>query len=173
MDPSPRVRRACCLGIRKRAYREDENAGEVANLLAPLLRDPDDLVRREASRDLFLLGKDGVPHLVAALKDPDPEVRRAGTAGLSCWGMNRLMRHFADPARPPALEPQAVQPLRDALTDPDAFVRFWAAQALSDLPEQRSGLVPVLKELERDADPEVRRLAAFLRSEIESGKMER
>jgi len=72
---------------------------EVAERLAPLCRHHDSRIRREALRALHLLLGDGAaPTTLAALDDPDPEVRRLAAG---------LLRDVADPGIDRALAQRA------------------------------------------------------------------
>jgi len=81
-----------------------------------------------------------VPALIAALKDPDVEVRRAAARSLSNLGDRR-----------------AVLPLIEALRDGDAEVRSNAAQGLGELEDVRA--IPGLSALLKDASKDVRHAA--------------
>lgn len=83
-----------------------------------------------------------VPALMAALKDPDVQVRRAAAQALA--------NHE---------DPRAVPALIDALKDSDAEVRATAAMALGEFEDKRAGapLVALLK----DGNVEVRRAALY------------
>lgn len=119
-------------------------SGEAATLLAPLLRDRDEFVRRETA---YALGqtrhRSGVPHLVAALEtDKDAAVRGAAAVALGQTG---------DPSAAPALAaslsrtfraPGFLSRITRRRIEEDEFVRRSAAVSLGQLASREA--VPVL-----------------------------
>jgi HEAT repeat protein/beta-lactamase regulating signal transducer with metallopeptidase domain len=81
-----------------------------------------------------------VPALIAALKDPDVEVRRAAARSLSNLGDSR-----------------AILPLIEALKDGDAEVRSSAAEGLGEFDDARA--IPGLSALLKDSSKDVRHAA--------------
>lgn len=105
------------------------------------LRDGDGCVREIAARILGSTGTEGAAALLAALDDPDVDVRRSAAAGLG----------YAD------YEP-ATRALIRALADDDRDVRARAAWTLGRM-EARAALEPLLALL-RDEDPQLRATVA-------------
>jgi len=93
------------------------------------------------------LGSEAIDALIAALRDPDADVRRAAIIALG-----RLD------------EPRAVPGLIDALRDESADVRRHAAAALADTGDLRA-VEPLMATLD-DASPEVRRFVAIALGEL-------
>ncbi len=106
-----------------------------------------DWPRPERRRDTTNIA---VPALIAALKDPVVEVRRAAAASLA---------NLSDV--------RAVPALITALGDTDTEVRASAAEALGELEDRRA--VPGLVGLLKDKSPEVRRQALGALSNFEGG----
>jgi HEAT repeat protein len=106
--------------------------------LISMLTSPDQLVRNKVAWALTvdngkiaILGREAVPPMVAALKNPDVEVRRVAAM---------TMRTLAVAG---ALEPGDVAPLREAAQDPDQRVGQFATSALARLDgRQRGGSAP-------------------------------
>jgi len=141
-DENPAVRAAA---IRRLPWGSDEA------LLIERLTDDDDDVRLLAAERLGGEGPNGEERawaLVRSLKDPHAGVRREAARSLGLIG------------------PDAWPAIREALNDADARVRMGAAIALEDAcspkqlkrpwPSRESDVVvPALRELLDDADPEV------------------
>jgi HEAT repeat protein len=139
----------------------DQEDPSLSGFLVPVLRgDPDPLVRKRACQALARTGGDDAgPALLAALHDPDAQVRLEAIrgakvlapgeetarlaellAGDPMWEVRvqaaSALRHSGDPV--------AEKALRAALGDPVEFVRSAAAKALADFkpapaPEPDSG----------------------------------
>ncbi|MET8010951.1 fumarate reductase/succinate dehydrogenase flavoprotein subunit [Streptomyces sp. NPDC005271] len=126
----------------------DDHAVRARDLLGPLLRDPDTLVRAAA---LEALASAGCPppldsEAVAALGDPAWQVRKGAATALTAaepgLGVPALAEALADPhadVRKAAVlslsphaerDPAARDALTTVLTDPDADVRAYAAMAV-------------------------------------------
>jgi HEAT repeat protein len=81
-----------------------------------LLADPDPALRRTAAEQLGQIGHPaGVNPLLAALRDPDEDVR-----WWSAWALGRM-------------GPPAEKALQRLLHDPDPRVRHWATEALNKI----------------------------------------
>ncbi|WP_371106221.1 MULTISPECIES: fumarate reductase/succinate dehydrogenase flavoprotein subunit [Streptomyces] len=120
-------------------------AADARRLLAPLLRDPDVLVRAAA---LEALASAGCPapldaEAVAALRDAAWQVRKGAATALS--------------AAPPEL---GVPALARALADPHADVRKAAVLALLPLAEREPAAREALSSVRSDPDADVRAYAA-------------
>jgi len=119
----------------------------LSGFLATVVReDPDPLVRKRACRALARCGGDEAgPALLAALRDPDPQVRLEAIRGakdqVPGQGTERLVELLADDpmwevrvqaasALSHSGDPEAGKALRAALEDPTEFVRSAAAKAL-------------------------------------------
>jgi HEAT repeat protein len=154
--------------------------GRGAADAAARLKDPNPAVRVTAIRDTP--GALSADLLIAALKDPDADVRLVAAQHLGYRGDERKLRALvealADPhagVRREAAEAlcligaPAVPLLCEALQSPDPHVRAEAAVALSDVarpkdPRERyqaelDTVVPLLRSLLQDEDAEVRRNA--------------
>ncbi len=105
---------------------------EIVVGLVESMASSDPSLRRRAAQALsidnakvIVLGRDGVPPLVAALKSPDVEVRRAAALSLR----NLSTRGFLGPGDAAALE--------QAAKDPDQQVSQWASAALGRMEQLR------------------------------------
>lgn len=110
-----------------------------SEILTGFLNDSSAEVRAHAAGgiDLECLPK-GLPHLIKALYDPDPMVRRGAVFSIGY-----------------AQDRKALQPLLDSLIDSDEAVRLAAAQSLGNLKEPEA--VPKMKKIaEDDPSEEVR-----------------
>jgi HEAT repeat protein len=107
--------------------------------LIAALRDPDQNVRRRAALALGRIGQPAGPSLAGLLQDSDPEMRRMAAEQL---GKIRYV--------------EAMEPLLKALRDPDPNVQWWAAWALGEMGRAAEG---ELKRLLRDPDRSVQRWA--------------
>lgn len=147
-DPNPAVRAA--------AVRATGWHGHV-ELLTQALQDEDADVRLVAAMYLKSRREKAGPSaeaLVALLKDKHEGVRREAVEALSAIGF------------------PAVPALVKALADPDPRVRIAALDGLGNIgrpkeermrpPEERAMVIPVLRRLRRDNDPEVRQKAGEL-----------
>ena len=106
-----------------KAYRAVANTGhpEAAGTLAGRLGDGDALQRDALTSAMHRLGEAAVPALVAALDDPDADVRAHAAEALG---------HIGGPAADPA-----VAALERAAGDTDAVVSLHAVSALGQLSE--------------------------------------
>ena len=94
-----------------------------------------------AYRRLMRTQVESIHHIISALKDKDPEVRRRAV---------QVLHHTEDPAR--------AEPLIAALRDDDHEVRVYAANALNSMKDPRTvdSLIQALK----DVNGDVRRIAS-------------
>ena len=109
------------------------------------------IVAAEALRRYGEPARRYVPKLTRLLeRDPDPGARRSAAAALGDLG---------------PLDDEALEALREALTDEASGVRSWAATALATLGDDES--LPLIRPLVEDPSWDVRRLAraAVLRLE--------
>jgi HEAT repeat protein len=141
----------------------------------------DPFQRLHAAMVLGLMGEQaqgGVPALVDAMRDKDPQVRRMIIAALSeigpaaktavpalvgslrdrCEAVRRRAAIALAELGPPARA--AVPALVAALKDSDAMVRRWAAFALGELGPKAASAAPNLVELLRDPSVITRAIAA-------------
>jgi HEAT repeat protein len=119
--------------------------------LTQLLQSRDASLRVRAAKALGDLGpaaRAAVPGLLAALADPDGDVRRTTITAV------RLIQPNAPP--PEAL----IRALATDLRDPDANLRLQAARTLGRLGAAAASAAPDLAALRTDPDPDVRRAAA-------------
>ncbi|MBL3686464.1 MerR family transcriptional regulator [Leucobacter zeae] len=184
-EPEPEVASA----LRWALLRGDERGILAAvERLDRALGDPDPAVRERAVRALSEIpAADATPPLLRALADPDPETRglaalalgtRGGRAALAA--VPALIEQIADGRRDVAAAealgsaaaasaaPDTVERVVHALAArADAFgaasaERQRIAQALAELPAAQTG--PLLDRLAEDADRDVARIAAYVRS---------
>jgi beta-lactamase regulating signal transducer with metallopeptidase domain len=114
---------------------------EQAAAAPPIPRADDDDPERAAMKLALDSRPDAIPGLIAALNDPDPQVREKAALGLG-WRS----------------DPRALSPLVNALRDEDAQVREKAAIALGSLADPRA-VAPLEAALD-DPDAQVREKAA-------------
>jgi len=95
-------------------------------------------------------GKKALPDLVAALKDPDPEVRRVSATVLGSFGTDAA---------------SAAPDLNAALIDPSADIRRAALKALASV-ESPATTVPACAHMLQDADEGVRTDAAQILRDV-------
>lgn len=142
-DPSARVVHAAISAIQALGGDDLESLGLEAAHHARAS------VRRAALRVLAYFGRaSAFPAFVEGLRDPDPLVRDRAVEGLSFvdapGARNALLTVSRDPSsrtRATAMralgqcapEPQVTQRLREGLSDPDAWVRYYACQSLGKL----------------------------------------
>lgn len=119
----------------------------VPNLIEALTNDAEPKVRRYAARTLGFLGtagKDAVPALLVALKEPDPIVRAEAAEALG------RIYYFVEVDR-------VMPALIDALEDSDERVRQEAAEAFGRIGGPRaSAALPALRKALQDSDRDVR-----------------
>ena len=125
------------------------NCGTAAKQAVPALsarvRSNDKEIANQAARSLAQIGSAAVPHLVKALHDSSPAVRTRALLTLGTIG-----REAGD----------AVGPVRDFLSHPDAGVRLLAALVLGAMHEEARPAADHLEAALRDSDPRVRFVAA-------------
>jgi HEAT repeat protein len=104
------------------------------------LKDPEKLVRSQATRSLAGIGKPASERLIALLHDPDWKVRYRAAEALG------LMR-----------DKQAIIPLIQRLSDEEDHVRYMATKALGEMgaPE----VIDPISQLFDDENPHVRKMA--------------
>jgi len=133
----------------------DGSVGAVASVLAPALRDADPGVRLTAAVAMATSGQEPstiTTVLRSALTARDPALRRAGSMGLMRMG--------------PAAKDAAPVLLLAFVDDPDAMVRQNAARALLQIGLAAKEIVPGLTGALRHRDPEVRRAAAMILTDL-------
>ncbi len=142
-DPSPAVVQAATSAI------ASLGATNTAHLAIAAAGSPTATVRRSAIRILSYLGPRGAGSVLeAATRDVDPRVRDAAISGLSLLettGSVDLLLSLAEHASAPtrasairalgdcAIEPRILERVQPALHDDDAWVRYYACQALGKL----------------------------------------
>jgi HEAT repeat protein len=145
-------------------------------MLNRLLRSTEEHLRRDAAYALAAIGQEGDQALVAALQDPNPEVRFQ-----ACRSLERddadpfVVSALAQAVKDPSVEVRqeavrvlhnigpsaksAVPALTAALSDPEAAVREGAASALGYFGGVAAESVPALIAAISDPDEDVRRSA--------------
>jgi len=145
-DPNPMVVQAATSAIQSLG----SNATPTLAMAAAL--SPAPAVRRAALRILSYLGRvEALPVLAAATRDPEARVRDTAIIGLSLLetpAAVELLLGLAQDARPQtrasaarglgeaAREPRVLLALRQALGDPEPWVRYYACQALGKLKDE-------------------------------------
>lgn len=111
--------------------------------------DPQQQRRIEIERKLRLIGKEAVPALVKALKDPDVQMRRNSTLVF----ITLAGAYEDERPRPERVDiREAIPALINAIEDSDGEVRSWAAQALGEVGQDAKEAVPALLKLITDRD---------------------
>jgi HEAT repeat protein len=162
-DPHPLAREAACQGL---GYLGDERA---APALAAALRDRDPYVRKRAASALVLVpGQAAMAQLNdAALKDPNPEVRRYAVEAVGRINdptavqiLIAATKDTSEPVRRYAATELGRREAKEALdalialcADPDEDVRWQAVLAIGDLKEKRA--TDALVNLLDDPSPQV------------------
>jgi HEAT repeat protein len=148
-DPAVSVRRAAARSLGEL----DEVGSTGEGHLEPLLKDPDTTKRRTAIQALMQIEvPEAFPHVAAAVRDPDAEVRQGAVAALGEWWGARAIPLLRDRLAHDAVagvraeaayrlgkigNQQLVKELiRVAEADPDAVVRLWARWASGELRHQ-------------------------------------
>lgn len=176
-DPEPQVR----LGAVEALMRLDAREPAAVVALWELLHSPDPSLRNQATGEMKMLGRVGLPTLLAALKDKDPALRSRAAFLLGSVGPGptaqtaapALTEALADEAAPVRLEaalalsqlrqtsPKVVAPLIEALKSSDADVRRRAASGVAQVGPAAKEAIPLLVNLLKDrADDTVRGAAA-------------
>ena len=106
--------------------------------------------RQKVYEQLHALGPASVPALARALRDPDPEMRRAVAVAMDVVGGGWWL--FRDGGSKLDLRP-ALPALLTALQDSDSGVRAWAAQDISDIGAAAATAVPRLRAMLHSPDP--------------------
>ncbi len=153
---------------------------DVRNLIDSLREGNNRKVRRDARIALIGIGNAAVPQLLSALGDKDWRVREEATKALGEIGNPRtavhLIRMFSDEKTRIQLwatdsligmGTEAVNPLLEALNDPDRRVRMGAIVALGEIGDKR--VVPVLEQNLTDPDNRVSEAAREAIEAIEEG----
>jgi vesicle coat complex subunit len=105
--------------------------------------DPDSIRRDQIMAEFRRIGKEAIPAIARALKDPDAQMRR--NAALV------LIELAGDWTGKPTVDIRAAIPsLISATEDPDHHVRAWAAHALVELGPDAKEAVPVLTNMLKD-----------------------
>ena len=111
--------------------------------------DPKQQRKIEITRQLRLTGKEAVPALVKALKDPDVQMRRNSALVL----ITLAGAYEEEQPRPGKVDiREAVPALINAMEDSDGVVRSWAAQALGEVGPDAKDAVPALLKLITDRE---------------------
>jgi bilin biosynthesis protein len=139
---------------------------DVQNLIDSLREGNNRNVRREARIALVGIGNGAVPQLLSALGDQDWRVREEATKALGEIGNPRtaahLIRMFCDEKTRIQLWAtdsligmgnEVVNPLLEALNDPDRRIRMGAIVTLGEIGDKR--VVPILEKSLTDADSRV------------------
>ncbi len=151
---------------------DDHLDAELLPHIEPLLDDPDEFVQRLAYGYYGrLAGPSGVPRLVAALKDPNSDIRFEALSALDDHLDAELLPHIEPLLDDPdefvqrlaygyygrLAGPSGVPRLVAALKDPNSDIRFEALSALDD--HLDAELLPHIEPLLDDPDEFVQRLA--------------
>jgi len=143
-DPNPRVVQASTGAI------QALGTGETKALALAAAHDSDPAVRRSALRILAYFGYgEALPHFLDAIRSPDVRLREVALAGLPFLDDARAHEALLSSARDASVEtrraatraightpssnPRLVAALLAGLKDVDAWVRYYAAQALGRL----------------------------------------
>ena len=145
-DPSPQLRAAAAAALGSRV--ELDAAGRL-NAMA--LEDPDPACRREAGTALRLIGKQLLKPYLELLGSDDPARRLKARDELATRGSvvvpaltelldhgNPLIRNSSAETLGTIADPRALEPLIEAMSDPDDDVRLAAAQALSRMKSEKA-----------------------------------
>jgi HEAT repeat protein len=126
--------------------------------MAKSARSPREQLRRELYRRLMELGAAAVPALARGLEDSNFLIRRNVALFLSAG--RRLLPELAPNFNVRKALP-ALPALVKALTDNDATVRAWAAQAIGQFGQDAAGAVPALVHLLANDDEGTRNSACI------------
>lgn len=125
----------------------------AVNVLIAAMKDPDPLVRKEAAYSLKIAREMGNYQIYLAVKAMTPLTR----------DKDQGVRHYVAMAFKEIGSSNALRPLRTLLKDPDATVRYYAADALGVIKGRRA--VPALiAALEAEKDPKGRVQLALVRA---------
>jgi HEAT repeat protein len=149
--------------------------GEIASLVAPAVRDPQGLVRREAARLATRLAPE---HALGLLRDPDAQVRRVacrGSGRRETVALSDALAHDRDPeVRLAAAQTlgvlasgEAIPALVDALGDAAPVVRAASLRALSESLDRAAVLAVIASRLEHPA-ASARRAATYALAHLEA-----
>jgi HEAT repeat protein len=139
--------------------KEPDGQNKALSDAVRMLKDPDVEVRRKGAGkigELGAAGKEAVPALLVALKDPDARVR--SNAAVSLCAIDRTHSR------------EAVSVLVAALDDPNPYTRAMMALSLGGLGPEARGAVPALLKALKDPEAGVRRQAAMALGQIGPGE---
>jgi hypothetical protein len=121
--------------------------------------DRDSILRDEIMAEFRRIGKEVVPAIACALKDPDVQMRRNATLV--------LIELAGDWTGKPTVDTRtAIPSLISATEDPDHHVRAWAAHALSEIGPDAKEAVPVLTNMLKDSEEGPRNMSAMALGQI-------
>ena len=105
----------------------------------------EELHKRAILKQLHELGKQSLPPLIRAFKDPDVQMRRNAALALL-----NLAGGFSMELRPVLDISEALPDLIQAMNDSDSSVRAWTAQAIGEIGPTARDAVPMLVTLLND-----------------------
>jgi HEAT repeat protein len=155
------------------------NADEAAPILAPLLNDPSNKLRRHLIELMVRAEyRDALPMIRPLLLDPAISVRESALLAVSHWRdysalevIRAICFHDPNPfVRPQAIlaltnlqKMDAVPDLERLAADMNAFVRKSVLQAVEHLPEKDDRVINILQQLAQDPEIETDALAFLAR----------